>query len=71
MVVEKLHLPLEKHPSLYSIEWIKYVGEVKVIERCKVSFSNGKYVDDVYYDIKDMNVYYILFGKSWQYDTNA
>ena len=40
-------------------------------ERCKVSFSIGKYNDEVYYDVVDMDAFHILFGSSWQYDVDA
>ena len=40
-------------------------------ERCKVSFSIGKYNDEVYYDVVDMDACHILFGCPWQYDVDA
>ena len=40
-------------------------------ERCKVSFSIGKYNDDVYCDVVDMDACHILFGHSWKYDMDA
>ena len=40
-------------------------------ERCKVSFSIGKYNDEAYYDVVDMDACHILFGRPWQYDVDA
>ena len=39
-------------------------------ERCKVSFSIGKYNDEVYCDVVDMDASHILFGCPWQYDVD-
>ena len=40
-------------------------------ECCKVSFYIGKYNDEVYCDVVDMDAYHILFGHPWQYDMDA
>ena len=40
-------------------------------ERCKVSFSIGKYNDEVYCDVVDMDACHNLFGRPWQYDVDA
>ncbi|PKI51038.1 hypothetical protein CRG98_028563 [Punica granatum] len=70
-VIEKLELPIEKYPNPYSIGWIKSVGDIRVTERCKVPFSIVKYRDEVYCDVVDMEACHLLFGRPWQYDTDA
>ena len=40
-------------------------------ERCKVSFSIGKYNAEVYCDVMDMDACHILFERPWQYDVDA
>ncbi|XP_019052158.1 PREDICTED: uncharacterized protein LOC109114263, partial [Nelumbo nucifera] len=70
-VVKKLQLIPEKQPNPYTIGWIKEVGGVRVDERYKVPFSIGKYTNEVYCDIVDMDACHILFGRPWQFDVDA
>ena len=51
----------ETHPKPYVIGWIKEVG-IQVNERCKVSFFIGKYNNEVYCNVVDMDTCHILFG---------
>ena len=44
-VVERLLLETKTYPNPHAIGWIKEVGGIRVNERCKVSFSIGKYMD--------------------------
>ncbi|KAL8124877.1 hypothetical protein AgCh_012512 [Apium graveolens] len=72
LMVKKLNLPTVNHPNPYFLGWIRDVGEVKVTQRCQVSFSIRKYYRDVVYcDVVDMNACHMLLGRPWQYDVDA
>ena len=60
-VMERLQLETETHPSPYAIGCIKEFDGIWVHEHCKVSFSIGKYNDEVYCDVVDMDACHILF----------
>ena len=59
--MERLQLEMENHPNPYAIRWIKEVSGIHVNERCKVSYSIGKYNDEVYCDVVDMDACHFLF----------
>lgn len=67
----KLSLNIKKYPKPYTIGSIKKGTKIIVTERCKVSFSIGKYKYEVYCDVVDMNTCNLLFGRPWQYNVNA
>jgi hypothetical protein len=46
-LVEKLNLPTLKHPRPYKLQWMNDCGEVKVNKQLLISFSIGKYKDEV------------------------
>ena len=62
-VVKLLRLPVKKHPNPYTIGWIKAAEKIEVKKRCKVPFSIGKYQDEVYCDVVDMDACQLLFGR--------
>ena len=46
-MVEKLGIPTSKHPRPYKLQWLNDSGEVRVNKQVLVSFSIGKYEDEV------------------------
>ncbi|GKV06452.1 hypothetical protein SLEP1_g18350 [Rubroshorea leprosula] len=66
--VEKLNLAMMKHPRLYKLQWSNDCGEIKVNEQVLVSFSIGRYKDEVLCDLVPMHVGHLLLGRTWQYD---
>ena len=66
-LVEKLGLPTFEHPKPYKLQWINDSGEVKVDKQVLVSFSIGKYKDDVMCDVVPIQAGHILLGRPWHY----
>jgi hypothetical protein len=60
ILVEKLNLPILKHPKPYKLQWLNDCGEVKVNKQVLVSFSIGRYKDEVLCDVVPMHADYIL-----------
>ena len=64
-LVEKLNLPTLKHPRSYKLQWLNDCGEVKVNKQVLVSFSIGRYKDEVLCDVVPMHASHILLGRPW------
>jgi hypothetical protein len=47
IMVEKLGLPMVKHPRPYKLQWLNGNGEIRVNKQVLVSFRIGKYEDEV------------------------
>jgi hypothetical protein len=67
-LVEKLNLPTLKHSRPYKLQWLNNCGEVRVDRQVLVTFSIGKYLDEVLCDVVPMHAGHILLGRPWQYD---
>ncbi|XP_059428527.1 uncharacterized protein LOC132162290 [Corylus avellana] len=67
-LVEKLNLPTLKHSRPYKLQWLNDCEEVKVNKQVLVSFSIGKYNDEVLCDVVPMQAGHILLGRPWQFD---
>ena len=67
-LVEKLNLPTLKHSRPYKLQWLNDCGEIKVNKQVLVSFSIGKYKDEVLCDVVPMHAGHILLGRPWQFD---
>ena len=57
-----------KHSRPYKLQWLNDYGEVKVNRQVLVSFSIGRYKDEVLCDVVPMHVSHILLGRPWQFD---
>jgi hypothetical protein len=68
ILVEKLNLPTLKHSRPYKLQWLNDCGEVRVDRQVLVTFSIGKYLDEVLCDVVLMDAGHILLGRPWQYD---
>ncbi|XP_057418510.1 uncharacterized protein LOC130712707 [Lotus japonicus] len=71
LMVEKLNLPTKKHPNPYRLQWLNDCGDIRVTKQVLVSFSIGKYKDEVLYDVVPMHVGHLLLGRPWQSDRNV
>ncbi|XP_062113069.1 uncharacterized protein LOC133824216 [Humulus lupulus] len=67
-LVQKLNLPTLKHPRPYKLQWLNDCREVKVNKQVLVSFSIGKYKDQVLHDVVPMHAWHILLGRPWKFD---
>jgi hypothetical protein len=68
ILVEKLNLPTLKHSRPYNLQWLNDCGEIKVNKQVLISFSIGKYKDEVLCDVVPMHAGHILLGRPWQFD---
>ena len=57
-----------KYPRPYKLQWLNDCGKVKVNKKVLVSFSIGRYKDEVLCDVVPMHVGHILLGRPWQFD---
>jgi hypothetical protein len=71
ILVEKLNLHTLQHPKSYKLQWLNDCGEVKVTKQVLVSFSIGRYKDEVLCDVVPMHAGHILLGRPWQFDGKA
>ncbi|CDY71285.1 BnaAnng36860D, partial [Brassica napus] len=67
-LVDKLGLVKTAHPRPYRLKWLNYETELKIAEQVVVSFSIGKYQDQVKCDVVPMQAGHILLGRPWQFD---
>ena len=62
-LVEKLNLPTLKHLRPDKLQWLNDCGVVKVNRQVLVSFSIGRYNDEVLCDVVPMQAGHILLGR--------
>jgi len=62
-VVEKLGLPTISHTQPYKLQWLSEEGEIIVNKQVLISFSIGKYKDEVLCDVVPKETTHILLGR--------
>ncbi|XP_044465404.1 uncharacterized protein LOC123195649 [Mangifera indica] len=70
-LVNKVGLKTTKHPRPYRLQWLNNSGDIKVMRQALISFSIGRYHDEVLYDVIPMYASHILLGRPWQYDRHV
>ena len=67
-LVEKLGLLKSKHLRPHKLQWLDDSGKLWVQKQVLLSFSIGKYHDEVLCDVVPMYASHILLGEPWQID---
>ncbi|XP_027368822.1 uncharacterized protein LOC113874810 [Abrus precatorius] len=70
-LIEKLNLTTTPHPKSYKLQWLSDEGELVVNRQVLITFSIGKYKDEVLCDVVPMKASHILLGRPWQFDKKA
>jgi len=70
-LVKKLGLKTTPHPMPFKLQWLSDNGELVVDKQVLLTFSIGKYVDDVLCDMVPMEDKHVLLGRPWQYDRDV
>ena len=70
-LVEKFGLKTIPHPKPYKLQWLSDNGELVVNKQVLLTFSIGKYVDEVLCDMVPMEVGHVLLGRPRQYDRDV
>ncbi|TYK26105.1 F15O4.13 [Cucumis melo var. makuwa] len=67
-LVKRLQRTTRPHPKPYKLQWLTNKGELKVNSQVLISFTLGRYKDEVLCDVVPMHAGDILLGRPWQYD---
>ena len=62
LLVDKLNLNTIKHPKPYKLQWLNECGEIRVTKQVLISFSIGKYEDEVLCDVAPIHTGHLLLG---------
>ncbi|XP_021763816.1 uncharacterized protein LOC110728481 [Chenopodium quinoa] len=65
-LIDKLKHPTTEHPQPYKLHWLRNTSEVT--KQALISFSIGKFNDQVICDVCPMDACYLLLGRPWQFD---
>ena len=67
-VMEKLKLKNVPHMNVHRSSWLKRGQHVTVIEQYLLNFQIGKFSEQVFYEIVEMDVYHVLLRIPWLFD---
>ncbi|KAM7473482.1 hypothetical protein LguiB_020725 [Lonicera macranthoides] len=67
-MIEKMNLLTFKHSCPYKLQWLNDNGVIRVNEQVLISFSIGKYNDEVLCDVVPMQAGHMILGRQWQLD---
>ena len=68
MLIKRLQIPTQDHPKHYKLQWLNNSGTIKVVSQALISFTLGKYKDEVLCDVLPMQAGDILLGRPWQFE---
>jgi hypothetical protein len=71
IMVEKLGLPMVKHPRPYKLQWLNDSSKIRMSKQVLVAFRIGIYEDEVLCDIVPMQAGHLLQGRPWQFDRHV
>jgi hypothetical protein len=63
VLVKKLNLNIVKHDRLYKLQWLNECDEIMVTKQVLISFSIGKYKDEVLCDVVPMHANHLLLER--------
>jgi len=70
-VVQKLSLETTPHPKPYKLQWLSDNGDLVIDKQILLSFSIGKYNDQILCDVMPMEASHVLLGRPWQFDRDV
>jgi len=70
-LVQKLSLETTPHPKPYKLQWLSDNGDLVVDKQVFLSFSIGKYSDQILCDVVPMEASHVLLGRPWQFDRDV
>ena len=70
-LVQKLSLDTTPHPKPYKLQWLSDNGDLVVDKQVFLSFSIGKYSDQILCDVVPMEASHVLLGRPWQFDRDV